>query len=383
MYIVKKSNHNPIFSHQKENIFEAHSAFNMSVLKDGPYLYGVYRAESSMDRTRLPERLSTIGITHSEDGIHFQDRRQFISPTEDWEQCGCEDPRLTFFEGKYYTFYTALSGYPYNADNIKVAVAVSGALTDTNIKEKHLVTPFNAKAMALFPKRINGKVTVVLSVNTDRDNMQLSIAQVDNIENLWDESSVEFWNKWYKNLEMHSFNIRRDTKDHYEGGPVPIYTKDGWLFIHSYIQNYKGNSLERIFGIEALLLDHKDPLKIVARTEGPIIVPSEEYELIGPIENICFPTGSILKGKTLSIYYGVVDAKTCVADINLDDLLHTMTESSRDRHKFTRVSRAPVIVPDPNHEWESLATFNPGALALPRHACIAGNFEKPQSSIHA
>ena len=235
MYIVKKSHHNPIFSHHKENIFEAYAAFNMSVIQVGKYIYGVYRAESAKDPTRSPERISSIGIARSLDGKNFEDRRLFIEPSEDFDRCGCEDPRITFFEGKYYIFYTALSGYPFNADNIKVAVAISSDLK--TIEKKILVTPFNAKAMSLFPERIGGKIHVSLSVNTDRGNMQLAVADFDNIEELFDKN---YWDKWYLNLESHSIkNIRRHENDFYEGGAVPIYTKHGWLFIYSYIQNYK------------------------------------------------------------------------------------------------------------------------------------------------
>ena len=360
MYIVKKSHHNPIFSHHKENIFEAYAAFNMSVIQVGKYIYGVYRAESAKDPTRSPERISSIGIARSLDGKNFEDRRLFIEPSEDFDRCGCEDPRITFFEGKYYIFYTALSGYPFNADNIKVAVAISSDLK--TIEKKILVTPFNAKAMSLFPERIGGKIHVSLSVNTDRGNMQLAVADFDNIEELFDKN---YWDKWYLNLESHSIkNIRRHENDFYEGGAVPIYTKHGWLFIYSYIQNYKPNTGDKIFGIEALILDIKDPKNIIARTDGPLIVPSEDYEILGRIENICFPTGALVKDQDkLYIYYGVVDAKTCVACVDINDLLNTILPRKRDKYKFQRLSDLPIISPADN-EFEKLATFNPASIYL-------------------
>ena len=71
----------------------------------------------------------------------------FIVPKEEWDKFGCEDPRVTYFEGVFYTFYTALSKYPFSSDGIKVAVALSKDLE--KITERHLVTPFNAKAMTL------------------------------------------------------------------------------------------------------------------------------------------------------------------------------------------------------------------------------------------
>ena len=65
------------------------------------------------------------------------------------------------------------------------------------IKEKHLVTPFNAKAMALFPEKIGGKMWSVLTVHTDKPPSKICIASFDNEEEMWSEN---FWKKWYKNF---------------------------------------------------------------------------------------------------------------------------------------------------------------------------------------
>src|SRR3989344_5621774 len=159
MFVVKRSHHNPILTPNKDHYWEAFATFNMSVVKRGGIFYGVYRAISAPDKLRTPEQISVIGIGQSQDGTHFEKRRQFITPQEEWEKFGCEDPHITFFEGRYYIFYTALGGYPFSAENIKIAVAISKDLKE--VDERHLVTPFNAKAAALFPERINGKVTLI------------------------------------------------------------------------------------------------------------------------------------------------------------------------------------------------------------------------------
>ena len=151
MFVVKRSHHNPIIVPDKDHYWEASAVFNMSVIKKGAMFFGVYRAISATDRMRKPEQISIIGIGKSRDGRHFGEREPFITPKEEWEKYGCEDPRVTFFEGNYYIFYTALSKYPFEASGIKIAVAISEDLK--KIKERHLVTPFNAKAMTLFPER--------------------------------------------------------------------------------------------------------------------------------------------------------------------------------------------------------------------------------------
>ena len=184
MYVVKRSHHNPIVVPDKDHYWETFATFNMSVVKKGNTFYGVYRAISAGDRLRKPEQMSIVGIGKSKDGVHFEDRVPFIVPEEEWEQYGCEDPRITYFEGNYYIFYTALSIYPFEAKGIKVGLAISKDLK--KIKERHLITPFNAKAMTLFPERINGKITVIVSVNTDMPPSKIAIAQCNKIEELWD-----------------------------------------------------------------------------------------------------------------------------------------------------------------------------------------------------
>src|SRR3989338_9645910 len=233
MFVVKRSHHNPILVPEKDHYWEAFATFNMSVVKKGRMFYGVYRAISAADRMYTPGQLSTIGIGKSKDGAHFDERFPFIVPMEEWEKYGCEYPRITYFEGNYYIFYTALSKYPFEANGIKVALAVSKDLK--KIRERHLITPFNAKAMTLFPERIGGKITVILAVNTDMPPVKIAIAQVDKMEELW---NPEFWQKWYQNIDKHTMDLKRFPYDHIEVGAPPLKTPHGWILIYSHIQNY-------------------------------------------------------------------------------------------------------------------------------------------------
>jgi predicted GH43/DUF377 family glycosyl hydrolase len=358
MYVVKRSHHNPIFIPFRDHYWEAFATFNMSVIKKGKTFYGVYRAIGAEDRLRTPERMSMIGIGKGGDGIHFEECVPFIVPEEEWEKYGCEDPRITYFEGNYYTFYTALSKYPFEASGIKVAVAISKDLK--KVHERHLVTPFNAKAMTLFPERINGKITAILSVNSDMPPAKVAIAQVDRIEELWDQ---KFWDKWYQNIDKNSIDLRRASFDQIEVGATPIKTSHGWLLVYAHIQNYfSGGNGDRIFGIEAVLLDLDNPLKILGRTRGPILVPRESYELLGHVPNVIFPSGAIIEKDTLFIYYGAADTTTCLAHVNVTDLIGTMRPETAARWHFHRSVKNPIITPDKTHPWEAQATLNPAAL---------------------
>jgi len=361
MFVVKRSEENPLLIPNRDHYWEEFAAFNLCPIKKGKTIYGLYRAISAVDKMRDPHQISIVGVAKSKDGVHFTDRAQFIIPKEEWDQYGCEDPRVTYFEGTYYTFYTAISKYPLGPEGIKVAVALSKDLN--KVDERHFVTPFNAKAMTLFPYRINGKITVIFSAHTDSPPAKMVIAQVDDIKELW---STKFWEKWEANIDDHVIDPRRNKYDHVEVGATPIKTKYGWLLVYSHIQNYfeHPDRLDRIFGIEVLLLDLKDPRKILGRTGGPILVPEEPYELSGYVSNVIFPTGAILEKETLSIYYGAADTTACRARVNLNDLLSTMHPGSSDRYMFKRYAKNPIISPKSEHGWEAKAVFNPAAIYL-------------------
>ena len=91
-------------------------------------IYLLYRAISLPHyhtASRANVMTSDIGIAESKDGVHCTNRRRFIVSEYDWEKFGCEDPRVTKLDGKYYIFYTALSDYPFRAEGIKVGLAIS------------------------------------------------------------------------------------------------------------------------------------------------------------------------------------------------------------------------------------------------------------------
>lgn len=357
MYVIRRSKNNPLISPIADKPWESRGTFNPSVVKKGNITHMLYRALGKPDALMTPAGISTIGKALSLDGEKFQNRRQFIAPQEEWEKFGCEDPRVTFFEGKYYIFYTALGGQPFGPGNIKVAVAVSKDLE--TIDERHLVTPFNAKAMTLFPERINGKITVILTAHTDEPPAHIAIAQCDKMEELWD---LSFWEAWHAQLDEHIINPLRFDHDHVEVGATPVRTKNGWLLFYSYIQNYFGGG-ERVFGVEALLLDRNNPLQIIGRTKGPMMVPEEIYELYGIVPNIVFPTGALLEKNRLDLYYGAADTVCAKVSLNLPDFLPALVPEQRVE-LVTRVKENPILSPIEVHAWEKRAVFNPAILDL-------------------
>ena len=351
-----RSEENPILMPHNNIDWEAKAVFNGCPVVNGREIHFLYRATSSpqlISGTKMS--ISTIGHTLSYDGIHFKSRTQLIKPEYDWEQFGCEDPRVTKLGDKYYIFYTALSTYPFYAESIRIGLAIT---RDFNkIEAKYPVTPFNAKAMALFPEKIGGKLVAVLTANTDIPPAKIGLAFFDDEEQMW---SPVYWEGWYSFLDDHVLPLQRTPKDHIEVGAPPIRTEAGWLLIYSYIQNYF--SPPAIFGIEAVLLDLENPAKIVARTEKPLLVPEAVYEIYGRVPNIVFPSGALVKSKTLYLYYGAADTTCALASGNLNNLIDEMLLTKVANIKLERIPENPIIKSNQKHQWESKAVFNPAAI---------------------
>ncbi len=366
MIQLARSAQNPILLPNPNNEWEHDGAFNGCVAyHDGTY-HMVYRALSSEKRQNgVSMRVSTVGYATSTDGINFSGQRMLFGPEEDWEIYGCEDPRITFLDGKFYIFYTALSVFPFTAYGIKTAVAIT---TDFKTFEKHSVSTFNAKAMALFPEKINGKFAALITINTDMPPAKISLALFDKEEDMW---SPYYWQEWYDNANSHSLHLLKDLRDQIELGSPPIKTEKGWLVIISYIGNYLSNQKE--FGIEAILLDSNDPRKVIARSGESLLNPETAYEKQGDVPNIVFPSGAIIKDDRLLVYYGAADTRVCVASGNVGEILAslhpvestphmTIANQVSDQTHFTRYEGNPIIVPALELSWQAFGTFNPAAV---------------------
>lgn len=368
--MLRRVDKNPILLPNKKSFWEMDAVFNGCVVEDNNQYHFIYRAMSGLgDHHGVRMNLSSIGYAVGDSTDTFSYRRQLVTPDYDWEAFGCEDPRITKLDGKYYIFYTALSTYPFSPAGIKIGVAVTNDLRQ--IKEKHLVTHFNSKAMALFPERINGRLFAILTIDTDLPPAKITLASFGDESEIW---SNDYWHEWANSIDDHVISLLRSSRDHIEVGAAPIKTNRGWLVIHSYITNYLDES-KRTFGIEALLLDLNNPLQVIARTKKPLLEPQEIYELEGKVPNVIFPSGALVQGEELFVYYGGADTVCCLAKCNLEDLLNQMqvqttvsvvnnsnSDSYNSKNKLTRFSENPIISPIPEFAWEAKATFNPAAV---------------------
>ncbi len=367
MFVIRREPHNPILSPRREAPWEARAAYNPSVIKTNEGWHLWYRALGNADVLQSPHAgLSSIGHAFSEDGVHFHSREQVLAPSDDFDRFGCEDPRVTFFEGKYYCFYTALGGYPFGPSNIKVGLAVGD--TPTGFTERHLITPFNAKAATLFPERVGGDVVLLLTAHTDwteeHPRPTTALARAKRVEDFYEQA---YWDKWHADLSAHALpDLRRVDDDHVEVGATPLLTDKGWLLIYSYISKYYDES-RRTFSVEAALLERENPQKLISRTY-PFMIPQEIYEEYGLVPHIVFPTAATKDSSTalgagnaqLDIWYGGADTVCAKASVRFEDLLRHL-DPEKPARTFVRASETPILTPR-GSGFESRAVFNAAAF---------------------
>lgn len=357
MFTIKRSSANPILSPIRDHQFEAAASFNGCPIMVQDRTYLVYRAMSEPRLLKEPQiRISSIGRAISKDGRNFDpdSRIVLVSPDRDFDQYGCEDPKVTKLGSRYFITYTALSKFPFGGDGIHVGLAISKDLR--TIQEKHSLTPFNSKGMVIFPEKINGKYASLLTVNTDSPPSDICYAEFDEIEDMWNQDK---WKDWRDHLDSHKLSLRRQQDDHLELGSQPIKTDSGWLVIYSHIQKYGHGA---VFGVEAFLLDLSNPRKILGRTKGPFLVPEDYYEKTGMVSNIIFPTGALLRGDILEIHYGASDTHCAIATVPLKNFIKSMDPD--EKPVVQRFPGNPIISPRADKSFEVNGTLNPAAIEI-------------------
>ena len=83
-----------------------------------------------------------------------------------------------------------------------------------------------------------------------------------------------------------------------------------------------------------MILDLKNPTKILYRSVSPILEPEEDYENNGYKWGVVYSCGAVVKDGTLLVYYGGADKVIGVASIKLADLLADLK-----KHKAVKLKK--------------------------------------------
>jgi predicted GH43/DUF377 family glycosyl hydrolase len=115
-------------------------------------------------------------------------------------------------------------------------------------------------------------------------------------------------------------------------GAAPIKTDKGWLAIYNAVDKRDSSK----YKIGAMLIDLKDPTKVIARCRRPILSPDEWYENNGK-PGIAYPGGAVDLDGILHVYYGGGDLVSCVATIGTEEMVWHLLKDRDPKFKLLGV----------------------------------------------
>jgi predicted GH43/DUF377 family glycosyl hydrolase len=321
--------------------FESDGVLNPAVIAEGNTVHIFYRAVAKGN-------YSTIGYAKLEGPLALVEQydKPVIFPQHDYESQGTEDPRIVKIDDLYYLSYTAYDGVnalgalatstdlenftKYGLITPQIQYREFKRLADSkspvnekylrynkrdNIKTKHEKAVFVwSKNVVFFPRKINGQLCFLQRIRPD-----IQIVYANSLEDL----TKEFWENYFLHFDE---NIILESKYPHEisyigAGCPPIETPQGWLLIyHGVHDSAKGY----VYSACAALLDLENPSKEIARLPYALFSPEFDYELVGEVNNVCFPTGAVVFDDTLYIYYGAADNRIACASMSITALLQEL-----------------------------------------------------------
>jgi len=326
---------NPILTPDGSRRWETKAVFNPAAIYENGKVHLLYRALGESD-------VSVLGYASSVDGLHISERldKPAYIPREPFEGVnpshpyipeptgiyvsggggmgGCEDPRMTRIDDRVYMTYVAYDGYSHPR------VALSSIHIDDflahrwNWKKPVLISPpyIVDKNACILPEKINGKYVIFHRVFPD--------ILIDLVDNLDFDGKTKFIVGQYK---IPTRVLSSDWDSLKVGcGPPPIKTKEGWLLIYQAV----GVSDRSRYKIGAMLLDLKDPTKVLARTRNPILEPSAVYENEGLKYGVVYPCGAVIINDRLFVYYGGADMVVCVATTKLNRFMDNLVTNHKE-----------------------------------------------------
>lgn len=284
------------------------------VLKPLSENFALHELDSSVRRVRhlyvpVPRDLKhTLECIHwlavSNYELHFDVKlalsERLIFPVSPNESNGIEDARFVRFtedDGTtmYYATYTAYNGRVILPQLIE---------TQDFLHFRVLTLNGNAvqnKGMALFPRRIDDRYVML----SRQDDENLFIMFSDN---------PHYWND--PQMILRPAEMWESVKVGNCGSPIE--TEAGWIVLTH------GVGPMRKYCIGAVLLDLKDPTKVLGRLHEPLLVP-EGTGREGYVPNVVYSCGSLRHGRELILPYAMSDRVSVIVSVSLDELLAALT----------------------------------------------------------
>ncbi len=241
--------------------------------------------------------LSHLRIARSMDGVHFTvEQTPWMFPENVYETYGIEDPRITYIEGEYYINYSAVSVYG-------ITTALAKTKDFVSLERLGIIFAPENRDVCIFPEKINEKYYA----------LHRPVPKMIGNPEMWMAESPDLicWGN-----HKHLIGLQRDgwESGRIGGGAVPFKTEKGWVAI------YHGADSDNRYCLGVLLLDEKDPSKVIARSKYPILEPQEKYELEGFFGNVVFSCGVLYQDQIVYIYYGCADTSMSLATVSIQDI---------------------------------------------------------------
>jgi predicted GH43/DUF377 family glycosyl hydrolase len=221
-----------------------------------------------------------------------------IFPVTDAQSNGIEDARFVeFSDGGRTTFYATYTAYS--------GRAIRSELLATTDFQSFKMTPLNGsasrnKGMALFPRKIDGRYAMI----SRQDNENLYLIYSDDLYS-WDggRSILQPEYPW-EFVQIGNC-----------GSPIEL--DDCWLLL------IHGVGPVRKYSIGAVLLDKKDPSKVLARSREPLVYP-EPTEREGYVPNVVYTCGAMRHRNQIILPYAVSDTFSNFATITIAALMQAV-----------------------------------------------------------
>jgi predicted GH43/DUF377 family glycosyl hydrolase len=326
--VMERFDDNPILEPKPERRWESKAVFNPGALYEVGRVHLVYRAIGDSNT-------SVLGYASSPDGLHFDERLEepIYIPREPFEGVrpdssprsfsyasgyvsgggwmgGCEDPRLTRIDNRVFMTYVAFDGCSHPRVALTSIAYDDFLAKNWQWRKPVLISPPGVidKNACILPEKVDGQYVIFHRIFPD--------ILIDFLDDLDFDGKT----KWLKG--QFRIGTRADYWDSRKvaAGPTPIKTEAGWLLIYHAV----GERAPDSYKIGAMLLDQKDPTRVLARSSEPILEPQAWYETRGLKSDVVYPCGSVVIGNRLFIYYGGADRVVCVASANLGELLEQL-----------------------------------------------------------
>jgi predicted GH43/DUF377 family glycosyl hydrolase len=221
-----------------------------------------------------------------------------IFPITDAQANGIEDARFVEFndDGRktFYATYTAYSGRAIRSELLETADFRSFRLTPL------AGSAARNKGMALFPRRIDGRYAMI----GRQDNENLYLIYSDDLYT-WESGDCILQPEYpWEFVQIGNC-----------GSPIEL--DDCWLLLTH------GVGPVRKYSIGAVLLDKKDPSKVLARSREPLVHP-ESTEREGYVPNVVYTCGAMRHGDRIILPYAVSDTFSNFATIKITALMQAV-----------------------------------------------------------